>query len=81
VCGSDEKGFDEIIVFGFHAQNALAAASLGAVGGDGTSFDVAAMGHGDDHVLVRDHVLDVDVSLVAGRLDNGRFCGHRRTVS
>ena len=50
-----------------HAGPALAAAALRAVGRDRHALDVAAVGHGDDHVLALDQVLDVLLELVASR--------------
>ncbi len=59
----DEDLGDEIFLARRHAGAALAAAALGAIGGDRHALDVAAMGDGDDHVLALDQVLDVLLEL------------------
>ncbi len=65
----DEDLGDEIFLARRHAGAALAAAALGAIGGDRHALDVAAMGDGDDHVLALDQVLDVLLELEV--LDRG----------
>ena len=57
----DEQVLDEVLFLRRRADAALAAAALRAVERQGRALDVAAAGHGDDHVLLDDQVLDVDV--------------------
>ena len=52
---------DEVLFARLHSHASLAAAFLLAVDADGTALDVAGVGHGDDHVLFGDHVLDADL--------------------
>ena len=66
-----EKVFDEIVlrVFrvgfaGLHADDAFAAAFLGAVSADRGAFDETAVGHGDDAAFVGDEILDVHLTFV-----------------
>ena len=59
----DEDLVDEILIARRHARAALAAAALGAIGGQRYSLDIAAMGDGDDHVLLLDQGLDVMLEL------------------
>ena len=56
-----EEVLDEVLFLRRRADAALAAAPLRAVERQGRALDVAAAGHGDDHVLLDDQVLDVDV--------------------
>ena len=57
----DEQLGQEIVVVGRHADPALAAAALLAIGRERRALDVAEPRHGDDHVLLLDQVLDVDL--------------------
>ena len=63
----DEQLGDEVFLVRRRAGDAAAAAPLRAVERLGAALDVAAVGDGDDHLLGRDHVLDVDVADVAVR--------------
>ena len=47
-----EEVLDEILLVGLGADDALAAALLGAVVGDGRALDEALVGDGDDAALV-----------------------------
>ena len=62
-----EQVLDEVLVLHVHADDSDAAAPLGAVGGERQRLDVARVRDRDDHLLVGDQVLDVDV--VLGRRD------------
>ena len=76
----EEELLDEILVLGLHAQLALAPALLAPVGGQGGALDVAGLGHGDHHLLVRDHVLHADVAGEGGDLGAAvvaELVGHR----
>ena len=59
---------DVVVVLELHARDADTAAALLAVGGQRHPLDVPRLGHGDDHLLVGDEVLDVDVVLGVGDL-------------
>ena len=65
----DEQLGDRILVLGRHAGAALAAAVLGAERVERGALDVAAQGHGHDHVLALDQILVVDA--VGRRRDLG----------
>ena len=56
VGGGGEEVFDEVFVVGVDADEAFAAAFLGAVCGDGGAFDEAVVGDGDDAAFVGDDV-------------------------
>ena len=58
VGGGDEEALHEVLVPGAGARLALAAAPLRAVEGDRVALHVAGVGDGDDHLLLRDQVLD-----------------------
>ena len=64
----DEELLDEVVFLELHAAHALAAALLLAVRGHRQALDVAAARDGDDHVLVGDEVLDVEVACFVGDL-------------
>ncbi len=64
----DEHLVDDVVFFEVDAGNALAAALLGAIRLDRDALDVAGVGDGDNHVLVGDEVLNVEVLLGAGDL-------------
>ncbi len=57
----DEEVLDEVVVLEVHALHPLAAALLLAVGGDGQALHVSRAGDRDDHVLLGDEVLDIEV--------------------
>ncbi len=61
----DEQLGQEIVVVGRHADPALAAAALLAIGRERRALDVAEPRHGDDHVLALDQVLDVELVVLA----------------
>ena len=63
-----EEGFDEILLVGLGADDALAAALLGAVGGDGRALDEAEVRDGDDAALVGDDVLHAQLTGVVDDL-------------
>ena len=74
-----EEVFDEIVflVFGvglarLHADDALAAAFLGAVVAHCGPLDEAAVGHGDDAAFVGDEILDVDLAFVGDDVGQAR---------
>ena len=56
--GNKQLG-DKIFLAGCHARTALAAAALGAIGRQRHTLDIAAMGHGHDHVFTGNQVFDV----------------------
>ena len=58
----DEDAGDEILFARRHAGAALAAAALGAIGGERHALDVAPVADGDDHVLALDQVLVLDLA-------------------
>jgi hypothetical protein len=62
---ADEEVLDVVAVLHVHAGHADAAAALLAVGRQRQGLDVAGLRDRDDHLLVGDQVLDVD--LVLGR--------------
>src|SRR5439155_347740 len=64
----DEQVLEPVVFFGVGGDDALAAASLPAVRGDREPLDVAGVGHGDDHVLFGDQVLDRELALVGDDL-------------
>ena len=51
---------DEVLVLEVHAHHADAAAALLPVGRHGQPLDVARAGDRDDHVLLGDHVLELE---------------------
>ncbi len=57
VRGADEDLADEVLLAGRHAGAAFPAALLGPIGRERNPFDVATVGHRDDHVLALDQVL------------------------
>ena len=61
VGGFDDELGDEVLVTGFHADAAGAAATLLAVGGEGRALEVAGVGDGDGDLLVGDEVLELEV--------------------
>ena len=58
----DEEVLDDVLFLRLHADAAFAAAALRAIKRQRRALDVAAARHGDDHVLVGDHVFDGDVA-------------------
>gem|GEM_PF-1556613 len=68
--GDEELG-DDVLFLRRHARAALAAALLRPVGVGGDALDVAAHGHGHDHVLALDQILVVDIV---------EACAHRRSA-
>ena len=66
--GGNEQLLHEVVVLEVDATHALAAALLLAVGGHGQALDVAAARDGDDHVLVGDEVLDVQIARLVADL-------------
>jgi hypothetical protein len=55
-----------------HARPALAAAALRPVGRQRHPLDVAAMGHGHDHIFRCDQIFIVDLTQVIGNLGAAR---------
>src|SRR5690606_39045813 len=68
VGASGEEVLDPVLVLRLHPHEATSAAALRAVRVDGQALDVARVGDGDDHLLVRDEVLDREVGAVADDL-------------
>ena len=60
---------DVVVLLGVHPHHADPAAALDAVGGDRQPLDVAGARDRDDHVLLGDQLLEVDLAL--GRQDLG----------
>ncbi len=54
-----EHGLDVVVVLGAHGLYALAAAALAAVFGNGDALDIAAVGQGEDALLLVYEVLEV----------------------
>ena len=75
-----EKVLDKILVLargvgafaGGHADDALAAAALGAIGADGGALDEAGVGDGDDDAFVGDEVFDGDLAFVGNNVGQAR---------
>ena len=75
-----EEVLDKILVLarrrrslaGGHADDALAAAALGAIGADGGALDQAGVGDGDDDAFVGDEVFDGDLAFVGDQLGEAR---------
>ena len=63
-----EEVLDVVLVLHVHPGHADAAALLLAVGGERQRLDVARVRDRDDHLLVGDQVLDVDLVLGVGDL-------------
>ena len=61
----DEQLGEEVVLVGRHADAAFAAARLRPIGRQRRALDVAEPRHRDDHVLLLDQVLDVDVVVFA----------------
>ena len=59
----DKHLFDDIVFFQAHARDALAAALLSTIGSHGNTLDVTGMGDGDDHILVGNEVLYIEIAL------------------
>ena len=66
--GGDEQMLDVVVVLHVHAGHADPAPTLLAVGRQRQRLDVARVGDRDDHLLVGDQVLDVDLALGVGDL-------------
>jgi len=56
----DEQVLDVVVVFHVHPHHPDAAPPLLAVGGDGQPLDVAGARDRDDHVLLGNHVLELE---------------------
>ena len=69
VGGGDEHILHKVLILAGHAGNAPAAAALGAVYLHRLALDVAAVGKGDDRLLLGDEVFNIH--LAAHRLDSG----------
>lgn len=72
VRGTHEHLLHEVVVLGAVCRDPHAAAVLRAVFGDGDALDVAAVRHGDDHVLLVDEILVLDLAEVDGDLRPAR---------
>ena len=59
----DEEVLDVVVVLQVHPHHADAAAPLLAVGGDREALDVARARDRDHHVLLGDHVLELELVL------------------
>jgi hypothetical protein len=74
-----EEVLDEVVLVGLGADDALAAAFLRAVFGDGRALDEAEVGDGDDAALVGDDVLHAELALGVddlGAAGRGVLCLH-----
>ena len=69
-----EQVVDVVVVLEVDALRAFAAAFLRTVRGDRQALDVAGLRDGDDHVLVGDEVLDVDLGRFLADLGAARGC-------
>ena len=56
-----EQVLDEVVVLERQALNALAATLLRAIGGHWQALHVAGVRDGDDHVLLGDEILNIEV--------------------
>src|SRR5215217_5738693 len=63
----DEEVIDVIALFQLHPGDAHPAATLLAERVDGDALEVAAVGDGDNHLLLGDEVLDLEVHALLGR--------------
>ena len=61
--GGDDEVLDVVLVLEVHAHDADPAAALLAVGRDGQALDVARARDRDDHVLLGDEVLELELLL------------------
>src|SRR6266545_3534738 len=64
----DEEVLDPVVFLLMSGDHALAATPLPAIGRYGQALDVAGVGHGDDHVLFGDQVLDREFALIGDDL-------------
>ena len=64
----DEEVADVVLFARAHADPALAAAALRAVGRDRRALDVAGVGHRDRHVFVGDQVFDPELAALVDDL-------------
>jgi hypothetical protein len=62
VRGGEEPFSTKVVLVGLGADDALAAAFLRAVFGDGCALDEAEVGDGDDATLVGDDVLHAELA-------------------
>ena len=63
-----EEVLDVVLVLQVHAHDPDAAPPLLAVGRHRQPLDVAGLGDRDDHVLLRDHVLELEIGLAGDDL-------------
>jgi hypothetical protein len=63
---ADEQVLDVVVFLEVHAGDANPATALLAVGGQRQRLDVARVRDRDDHLLVGDQILDVEVVLARG---------------
>ena len=66
--GGDEQVLDVVLVLHLHAHHADPAAALLAVRGDWEPLDVARPRDRDHHVLLGDHVLELECVLAGDDL-------------
>ena len=62
--GRHQQVIQIILIDGGHAADSLSAAVLALEIIGGHSLDVTQVGHGDDHVIIRNHILFVDLVLI-----------------
>ena len=58
---SGKQVFCPIVLFGAHSFGTNSSPTLGTVFGQGCSLHVSLMGNGNDHFLIRDHVLVTEI--------------------
>ena len=63
-----EEVFDIIILNGLHSLDSLATAVLGLKIVHRHALDIAKLRHGNDRILVRNHILDGNVEFVISNL-------------
>ena len=66
--GSNEDFFHKIFFLGSHADLAAASTMLAAVKTNGIPLNVTLMRYGYHHILLNNHILDVNVILAADYL-------------
>src|SRR5918998_745671 len=78
VGGRDKEVVDVVALFQLHPGDAHPAAALLAERVDGDALQVAAVGDGDDHLLLGDEVLDLEVHALFGRYGRPALVGEGR---
>ena len=61
MCRGGKQVFCPIVFFGTHSLGTNSSPTLGTVFGQGSSLHVSLVGNGNDHFLIRDHVLVTEI--------------------